>query len=150
MDTALDTIKSLAEKTARELGFKVYDCRWTTGSEGPELVVEVDRKGFIDLEGITIFSEKLSPLLDDIAELNFPYTLNCQSADAERAIDIAELADYEGSYVEVVTSEDVHAVGEYQLTGSDEITVKTFIKGKPKKWTIAISDIKTINLRVKI
>lgn len=146
----IEKVKEVVEKTASEHGLKVYKCEYLQGDDGMELQIEVDKIPFINLEEITAFSEDLSPRLDEIDEFDEPYTLICNSADPEREISIDDLELYEGSYVEVNIGEESNPLGILEVIDEDNIVIKTFIKGKPKKWQFAKEKIVDIHLRVKI
>lgn len=145
----IEVIRKIADETAAELGLKVYVCRFTNDEEGKILEIEVDKPSFINLDEITQFTDAINPKLDALEELDFPYTLKCQSADPEREITDEDITLYDGAYVEIVDNENNSYTGDLSFVDGD-VQIQTSLKGRPKKWKIKKDDIKKVNLRIKI
>lgn len=146
----IELLRKLADDVALSLGFKVYLVEMRKGEDEDELYVEIDRPGFIDMDGIVSFSQAYSIELDKIEDqLDSNYVLNCCSADPEREITYEDYSDYLESFVEVVC-DDGDFLGELVKNADDSITLKTNNKGRIKLIDLEKARIKKINLRIKI
>lgn len=148
-------IVTLAGKCAEELGYKLVSCTWQMSEGQKVLEVLIDKKEGISLIDISRFNDLLSPQLDEIKELNFPYVLDCASPGAERFVAPQEVFDnpeqYVGEYMEVTT-----VTGEKYLGTVDEIDllngikIRYFIKGRKKITIVKFEEVLKTQLRVKI
>jgi ribosome maturation factor RimP len=117
--------------------------------DGKVLHIEVDKKGGVSLNEIEQFTDLINPEIDAIEGLNFSYSLDCSSPGAERFIEQDELPEHLNEYMEVSLA-DKKILGTLIEDNPEQITLKSFIKGRPKKDVVLKSDIKKIQLRIKI
>ncbi|MCI2069213.1 MAG: hypothetical protein LKJ88_06550 [Bacilli bacterium] len=144
----INEIKKAAEAEAEKLGLKIHDAYFTSDKDGKTLHLEVDKKGGVTLKDVNDFTDLINPVLDQMEGLDSPYTLDCSSPGAERFISIDELNDHLGEYMEI-SLKDKKILG--NLIDQDEttITMKHFIKGRPKNDTVLKADIQKVQLRIK-
>jgi len=148
----IDKIKELSEGIAKDLNlqvFKVYFAEEEEVVEGKTLHIELTKEGGIDLTDVTNFTKIINPLLDEMKELDFEYSLDCSSPGAERFVNIDELPGLVKQFLLVTTKTDVEVLGTLIERDDEKIILKYFVKGKPTKTTILIADIKSIQLRIK-
>lgn len=132
---------------ANKYGLILVDMKMLNGKE-KTLSVILDKKGGISLDDITKFSDDFNQFLDEDQELDFPYNLDCSSPGAERFILLDEIDSYLNEYMEV-SYLNKKVTGTLIEINQDDILLKYFLKGQPKKERINKKDIKTIQLKVK-
>lgn len=132
---------------ANKYGLILVDMKMLNGKE-KTLSVILDKKGGISLDDITKFSDDFNQFLDEDQELDFPYNLDCSSPGAERFILLNEIDSYLNEYMEV-SYLNKKVTGTLIEINQDDILLKYFLKGQPKKERISKKDIKTIQLKVK-
>lgn len=145
----LERVNKLATEVASKQNLKVHKVFFASEEEGKVLHIELDKKGGVSLIDIVNFTEIINPLLDEEKELDFEYSLDCSSCGAERFVELEELKDLKDEYMEVTTSKGKF-LGTLIDVNDEEIVIKYFIKGRPKKETIKIMDITKAQLRVKL
>jgi len=145
----IDKIKELSEGIAKDLNVRVFKVYFADEEEGKTLHIELTKEGGIDLIDVTKFTKIINPLLDEMKELDFEYSLDCSSPGAERFVDIDELPGLVNEFLLVTTAKDEEVLGTLIDENAEQITLKHFIKGKPTKTKILIADIKSIQLRIK-
>ena len=77
--TALQKVEEIAKKIADELGYQLYGVRAYMEDGTEFLEVSVDKDYAITLDQITVYSDALSLKLDEVEELDSPYTLDVTS-----------------------------------------------------------------------
>jgi ribosome maturation factor RimP len=145
----LNRIKQAAEQEASKIGLKVYSVGFEEAEGAKVLHIELDKKGGVTLKEVSDFTDLINPILDQMADLDFPYSLDCSSPGAERFIPLEELSEHLGEYMEISLN-DRKALGTLEEIEDDRITLKGFIKGRPKKDVIRKADIRKIQLRIKL
>jgi ribosome maturation factor RimP len=144
----LDKIRECVLEEAKKSELKLVNIYFSQEKEGKFLNIELDKKGGISLIDISSFNEVISPKLDEINELDFPYVLNISSPGAERFISKEEINDYVGEYMEVTTN-DKKVLGTLLSYEDGILKMKYFIKGRPKNEEIALDKVSKIQLRIK-
>lgn len=147
--TLIEEIEKVAQEEAAPLELKVHKVYFENQSDGKHLFIIVDKKQGVDLKTISDFTEAINPKLDEIAELNFPYMLECQSRGAEHEIEKEELPDYLNFYMEVTMKDGKKYLGTLSEIKDEKILLTYFLKGRKKKAELNLSDISKIELRVK-
>jgi len=97
-----EELKSLCEKTAKSLGFKVCGIEYR-GNSSPTLTVFLDKEGGIDLNDCEAFSNAISDPLDALDPTDgVPFTFNVSSRGIDWAFKTDEdFASHIGKMVEV-------------------------------------------------
>lgn len=144
----IEKIKQAASKEADKINLKVHRVYFEGGTKDKVLHIEVDKKGGVTLKQVTDFTELINPILDEMAELDFPYSLDCSSPGAERFIELEELEEHLHEYMEISLA-DKKVIGTLEELDKDEAVLKSFIKGRPHKDKIKRSDINKVQLRIK-
>ena len=96
--TALQKVEEIAKKIADELGYQLYGVRAYMEDGTEFLEVSVDKDYAITLDQITVYSDALSLKLDEVEELDSPYTLDVTSPGAERDFPKEDLEKVIGYY----------------------------------------------------
>lgn len=148
-------IVALASKCATELGYRLVSCTWQMSDGQRVLEVLIDKKEGISLIDISRFNDLLSPQLDELEELNFPYILDCASPGAERFVAPQEVFDnpelYVGEFMEITTvSGDKYLGTVDEIDLLNGIKIRYFIKGRKKITVIKFTEVLKTQLRVKI
>lgn len=137
-----------AKKTAEKQELKFIKIYLDNVDGTKTLHVILDKKGGISLDDITKYTEEFNLYLDSETSLNFPYQLDCSSPGAEKEITDEPIEDYLNEYMEV-SYLNKKVVGTLIEANQEDITLKYFIKGRPKKETISKKDITKIELKIK-
>lgn len=132
---------------ASKYSLELVDIKLINGKE-KTLSVILDKKGGISLDDITKFTEDFNEFLDQDDELNFAYNLDCSSPGAERFIQLENIDSYLNEYMEI-SYLDKKVCGTLVEINQDDVLLKYFLKGQPKKALINKKDIKTIQLKIK-
>lgn len=97
-----DKLKELFQPVFDEMGVKLYEIKWISGSEKTLQVAIMKADGTMDLDTCADVSERLSEVLDAADPISEEYTLEVCSPGAEREIrDLSELDQLTGSYIHV-------------------------------------------------
>ena len=145
----LEKVKEVASQAASKLGLKVYNVYFSEEEGQKVLHIEVDHKGGISLNEIEQFTDEVNPLIDTVEGLDFSYSLDCSSPGAERLVRIEDISDYLDEFMEVTTN-DKKFLGALSEITEESIILKGFVKGRPHKDEVKKSDIKKIQLKIKI
>ncbi|MFA6796708.1 MAG: hypothetical protein WCR63_03970 [Bacilli bacterium] len=144
----IEKVRNLSENIAKELDLEVYKVYFANEEMGKILHIELTKKGGVDLQSITAFTKIINPKLDEFTELDFKYSLDVSSPGAERFIEMNELPNLVDEFVEVKFGQE-SILGTIIDVNDTDVTIKHFIKGKPKKTKILIADLKSVQLRIK-
>lgn len=155
MNNIDDKISEIARRCAEKLGFRLVELTWQNMDGAKTLQVSVDKKGGITMDDISRFTDLFSPELDEVAELSFPYVLDCSSPGAERFVNGAEIFGYPdfytGQYMEITDTTGQKYLGTVlKVDETDGLTIVYFIKGRQKTVTVKPEDVLKAQLRVKI
>lgn len=153
MDVQL--IKNALEPVIVKDGYLLSSIKIERQGKDTYLRIEIDAEGrFISLDEIILMSEKLSVLLDSIVEDDTPYILDCSSAGAEKKLNIDKLAPYLNHYVRVILKDPKKGVnaleGYLENESIDSLTIRVNYKGRIKSETILKTNIKQVNLAIKV
>ncbi len=102
MSKITDTVASLAEPAARELGLELWDVEYVREAGQWVLRIYVDKDGGVGISDCEALSKALDPLLDEADPIPDSYVFEVSSAGAER--ELRRPGDFEkfmGSPVEV-------------------------------------------------
>lgn len=144
----LEEIEKVARESAEKLGLSLYKAYFENQKDGKHLFLIVDKKGGMDLNAIEAFTNEVSPRLDEVPGLDFPYLLECLSRGAEHEIEKDEMAGYVGEYMEV-SYDGKKVLGTLEKFENDTLFMKYFLKGRPKKAEIPLEKVTRAELRVK-
>ena len=139
--------KNKGLEIASKYNLELVDIKLVNGKE-KTLSVILDKKGGISLDDITKFTEDFNEFLDQDDELNFAYNLDCSSPGAERFIELENIDSYLNEYMEIYYL-NKKVCGTLIEINQDDVLLKYFLKGQPKKERINKQDIKTIQLKIK-
>lgn len=139
--------KNKGLEIASKYNLELVDIKLVNGKE-KTLSVILDKKGGISLDDITKFTEDFNEFLDQDDELNFAYNLDCSSPGAERFIKLEDIDSYLNEYMEI-SYLNKKVCGTLIEINQDDVLLKYFLKGQPKKERINKQDIKTIQLKIK-
>ena len=143
-----ENIKNQAKLCAEKFNLQLISICFKTQGKDKILEVILDKKGGISLKDITLFTEEFNLFLDKCDELNFTYQLDCSSPGAERFIVKEELPNHLNDYMEI-TFNNKKVTGTLRELNENNLILKHFIKGRPKKEDIKLDDIKKIQLKIK-
>lgn len=122
----LETIRDVVEPVAAALDLQIYDLVVA----GPEIRLVLDRPGGVDVDSLEAVSRKVAPRLEEMDDLDGPYTLEVSSPGVERPLRTA------AHFIGAIDSEvSVKAVG--------EDGVKERVRG-----TLLAADATTITIRL--
>lgn len=149
--TALQKVEEIAKKIADELGYQLYGVRAYMEDGTEFLEVSVDKDYAITLDQITVYSDALSLKLDEVEELDSPYTLDVTSPGAERDFPKEDLGKVIGYYIGVKADnmKEKEVFGTLESYDGTTVELKTFIKGRKKVYKIPYSDIKNCRFVIK-
>ncbi len=142
-EEALSKAKAAARKVADSLGYQLYGVRAYTEGGTEFLEVLVDKDYQIDIDEIETYSNALSAMLDEIPELDSPYTLDVASPGLEREFPKSDLDKVVGRYIQVTAQLEKDQKVEGTVDSFDGLTLvlKTFIKGRKKIYRIPVDKI---------
>ena len=147
-------LKELLEPILKECGVRLYDLKWTGGSEHTLEVSIMHEDGSMDLDTCAEVSTKLSDFLDAKDIIKSAYTLEVCSPGAEREIrDLKELETMHEPYVFMRLKHPFKKLME--LTGtvksySDGVIILEYReKAAVRKAEIPAADIEKIRLAIK-
>lgn len=98
-----------------------------------------------------MYSDALSLKLDEVEELDSPYTLDVTSPGAERDFPKEDLGKVIGYYIGVKADnmKEKEVFGTLESYDGTTVELKTFIKGRKKVYKIPYSDIKNCRFVIK-
>lgn len=148
----LRRIQAKIEPIINEHNLELVGLKWD--KMGHQKVLEVsiqNQAGTLDLDEASDITGPISDALDEMSDLNFEYLLDIGSPGAEKEIEKNELDQYIESYVrlEFGNPHEEPLQGTLSQVTDETITLKYFIKGRPKKTAFKLEEIKTIRLAVK-
>ncbi|MEA5018181.1 MAG: ribosome maturation factor RimP [Erysipelotrichaceae bacterium] len=151
----IELIKSKIIPVINELELKLYDVSWQNENKNKILQISFSKQdNTIDLDTCSMASDRISTVLDELSQLDFPYFLEVCSPGAERELrDIEEIyaALNEHVYVKLKNPQN----GIFELTGdlksvnNDEIMISYRDKTREKTLLIQTENIAFIRLAIK-
>lgn len=149
----LKKIHEKLEPIIQEHELELVNLRWD--KMGHQKVLEISLQNqdkTLDLDQASAITKPISDALDELDELDFEYLLDIGSPGVERILETKEdLINHLEDYINVdFTDKSRESIqGTLLEVMDDSIKLKYFIKGRPKKETIALKDIETIHIAVK-
>lgn len=148
----LESIQSLIGEELKKLGYSLYSLKLTRNKTS-NLEIVIDRDAPINLDDITVVSNKISELLDEHDFISGAYVLDVSSLGIEKPINVAALEKYKDQYINVHLTRPYK--GESYLEGTlvevttEKIKLFYFIKGKKTTAEIERQDIDRARLAIK-
>ncbi|OQC11298.1 MAG: Ribosome maturation factor RimP [Tenericutes bacterium ADurb.Bin087] len=148
----LNLLQPQVEELLRKKGFRLVSMRFLVEEGTRFLRIIVDKyQHIISLDEIVLISEAIDALLDEYDEDSF--TLDITTTGAEKEIAKAEIGAYLGLYIKLTMKDGVKAPntvkGNLEAVSESELTISYNVKGRNKKETYALEQIKQINRAVK-
>lgn len=148
-----EIIKEKVEKVllegCKELSLQLINFCFEERGEDTYLNVSVDKDYSISMEDIYSFSSLISPMLDKIEELSFPYMLNVYSGGYERKIEYSELNNLLNRYLDIKLKDHRVLTCKVDKVEDEQISLFYFIKGRKKKEIIKKENIEEIHMSYK-
>lgn len=151
----MDKIKQWLVPLLQSQDCSLSQIEWDKSMNPPILRIAIDsEKGPVDLELCARLSELISEKLDEIDFSNGEYILEVCSSGVEKVINWEDLEAHKGEYIRVELSDPkaqpAFVEGTLEAIDPDQISIRYFIKGRPKKETIAKEDISLVREAIKI
>ncbi len=135
----------------------IYDILHTKIEGDKVISIEITHPNGINIDDCVFVCREIDRFasLEDESFANGEYFFEVVSAGAERELrGYDEVLNSVGSHVYIKTTENIEKVNEFQgeliECENNTLTLKTFIKGRPKKYKIPYDLIKFIRLAVKV
>ncbi len=152
MESILD-IQNLIKDLLSKENYTLYSFKYNEGKKSGTMEIIIDRDEDINLDDITIISNKISELLDQHEFNNVPYTLDISSLGIEKPIDISKLEKYLNKYINVHLSTPFKGLntleGYLTFVDLDKVTIEYKEKTRTIKATIERSSIDKARLAIK-
>lgn len=146
----LEKVREIVLEIIKDTDYSLYDVKEEKSGSDLILQVFIDKVPHIDINELALLNDKISSKLDEVDSTWPPYYLEVSSPGAEKELrNIEEIKANINSYIYVETSTSNY-YGYLLECNDDNITVKINLKGRIKKQTINLSDIKFIRLAVKV
>lgn len=152
MDNALlNRIRDLMQEKCGELSLQLVSVRfYANGENGPTLEVLIDKDYDIDLETIEKYTDIVSPLLDEIEELQENYILEIASGGSEREIPKEDLERFVDSYLDIVIKKSGEKItAKLENFDEEKMNVFYFIKGRRKKLSLSYDELSSVRMGYK-
>lgn len=132
---------------------QIVSIRWDKMGHQKLLEISLQNQNqTLDLQEASDITGPISEALDEMEELDFEYILDIGSPGVEKVLKTeAELIQHLEEYVQVnfVDHRRESIKGILQAVDSENVTIKYFIKGRPKKEILDLEAIEKIHLAVK-
>jgi len=147
-------LKINLESILKNLGYDLYSLSYKKEHGEYRLEVIIDRVEPIDLNQISLVSEKLSAYLDEVDPFKEPYTLDVCSLGVEKPVKKENLHLYQGKYVNVhlinpVMGENI-IEGELSEVTNEKIVISVRIKTRIKKYETTLENVSKARLAIKL
>jgi len=141
----LSKLKLELEVLINEIGYDLYDIKYTKKSKNSVLTVFIDKLEGITVNDCVLVTEKINPYIDELDPIKEEYFLEVSSAGAEKELrNPAAIKNALGKFVHVET-DDQKIEGYIDSLNEDEIVLK--IKNKVIK--INYGEVNLIRLAIK-
>jgi len=143
MDLTLieEKIKNLlTEKNLHLYSFRYY-------KQASDYIMEVLTKESLDLDSVSLLSQDISALLDEIDKSEDTYLLDVSCAGSERKLEMDELE--EGLYVHLTLKDKSEVEGEIKQLDQEKLSLVYKEKNKTKTSEILLTDITEARLAIK-
>lgn len=147
----LTQTKEVLQKACDEMAFQLVSVRYYHDGElGDVLEVLIDKDYNITMDEIQAYTDKVNPLLDEIAELDQPYTLDISSGGSQREIPFEDTPKFVDRYLDIKLSKSQETMT-VKVSGfkDDVLSCFYFIKGRKKKLDLRREDISSIHMGYK-
>lgn len=141
----LDLIKDKIKPLVEEAGLILYDVEFVKENGNDILRITVDKKGYVDIDEVTLATEKINEYLDKEDPIKEAYSLEVTSRGIEHEISLDEIKDYVGEYIFIKTIEQELYGDVVSIEGAD-IIIKD---RKNKKIKINMNDVVLLRTAVK-
>lgn len=146
----LQKIETVLRDEATKEGLELVRVRFYNDSlNGPTLEVLVDHDYQITMDEIAAFTEKASPLLDDIPGLEESYLLDISSGGSEKEIPFADLPKLVGHYIDVKLQDGRKETMKLEKADAEKAEFIYFIKGRRRKEVLEPKDIQSMKMGYK-
>lgn len=142
-----ELLKKSIEKCLNDNGYHLYEMRIYKKQGELILAIEIDES--LDLNQISIISEKISNLLDEIDTSDEHYILDVSSAGIERKINIDEIGQAINKYIHIDLSENESIEGDLLEISDECLLLKVRDKNLFKNKEVKKSNIKRIRYAIK-
>jgi ribosome maturation factor RimP len=133
MSKIIDTVRSLAEPAAKEIGCEIWDVEFVKEAGGRYLRVYIDSDEGVTIDKCEALSRALDPLLDEMDLIDGAYTFEVSSAGAERALKRdSDFKKFIGSKVEIRLYRAKDGQKEFTgiLTSADDGEIEIDVDGR--------------------
>ncbi len=147
----LTNINEILKKACDELSLQLVSTRFYKDPEmGDMLEILIDKDYNITMDEIEAFTEKVNPLLDELPELDFPYTLDISSGGSEREIPFEDLEKLMDHHLDIKLKKTGETITLKPLAfEKDVLKGQYFIKGRKKNVELTKEDIESIHMGYK-
>ena len=146
----LKRIEEILGKEAEREGLELVRVRFFNDSlNGPTLEVLVDHDYQITMDEISLFTERVSPLLDEIPGLDESYLLDISSGGSEKEIPFRDLGKLVDHYLDVVLRDGRKETMKLVKAEDGKAEFVYFIKGRRKKEVLGEEDIRSMKMGYK-
>lgn len=148
----ISTLRQQIENLLKEMGYELSSLNFVSNKE-KTLSLVVDRVEPINMDDITLVSEKVSSLLDELDPFDVPYTLDVSSLGVEKPLKVESLSSYINKYVHVhlinpIEGNNIYE-GDLSSVTDDSIQITYKVKTRTKVVDITKSNISKIRLAIK-
>lgn len=131
-------LKNVIENEISKLGFETSEIKFVNEDGENYLRITIDKDEEVTFDDVSLVSEKISLLLDELDPIQSNYTLDISSLGAEKPIKLEKLEKYVSKYVNIHLTNPYK--GENYLEGYllevDDENVKLEIRIKSNKKSI--------------
>ncbi len=146
----LKRIEEILGKEAEREGLELVRVRFFNDSlNGPTLEVLVDHDYQITMDEISLFTERVSPLLDEIPGLDESYLLDISSGGSEKEIPFRDLGKLVDHYLDVVLKDGRKETMKLVKAEDGKAEFVYFIRGRRKKEVLGEEDIRSMKMGYK-
>jgi ribosome maturation factor RimP len=147
----LDHVKEVLQAAADELGLELVSVRFYHDAEmGDMLEVLIDKDYQITMDEIQKYTDKVNPLLDEIPELDVPYTLDISSGGSLREIPFEDTSKFVDRYLEIKLSKSKETIlAKVSSFQGETLNVFYFIKGRKKNLALRKEDVESVHMGYK-
>lgn len=147
----IEAIKAALAAYLSELGYQLYEVSFVKRANDLVLALQIDNN--LDLNTLTILSEKISAFLDEKDYLKERYLLDVATVGLEREIKGHEaLLKADGTYVHATFKQVINGMQEAEGTlkvNENDLTITYSVKNKKETVTFKEADLKKIRSAVK-
>lgn len=146
----LKKIEKIAEEECDKEGLELVKVSFYHDSlQGDILEILVDKDFNITIEEVETYSTNISTLLDQIDELDFPYSLDVASGGSSKEIPYDQLERFISHYLDIKTIDKELKAVKLEKVEDDSISVLYFIKGRKKIEKLDKDRIQSIKIGFK-